>query len=65
MSWQTDIKDWLGGYPYEYASVEEVFNYVRSLGLVLVNLRQGLGLRNNEYLFKKLHRKSLLRKYLA
>lgn len=29
MSWWYDIVDWLGGYPYEFASAGEVFNYCR------------------------------------
>ena len=54
MSWRTDIKDWLGGYPYEYASVAEVFNFVKKLGFSLENLKCNSGLMNNEYLFRKL-----------
>jgi len=54
MSWRVDIKDWLGGYPYEYASVDEVFNFVKRLGFSLENLKCNNGLMNNEYLFKKL-----------
>ncbi len=54
MAWSTDIKDWLGGYPYEYASVAEVFNFVKKLRLSLENLKCNNGLMNNEYLFKKL-----------
>lgn len=53
MSWKIDIKDWLGGYPYECASVDEVFRYVRKMGFSLENLKCGGGLRNNEYLFVK------------
>lgn len=54
MSWRIDIKDWLGGYPYEYASVSEVFSFVKKLGFTLENLKNNNGLRNNEYLFKKI-----------
>jgi len=54
MSWRVDIKDWLGGYPYEYASVDEIFNFVKSLGFSLENLKCNSGLMNNEYLFRKL-----------
>ncbi|MDD5556346.1 MAG: class I SAM-dependent methyltransferase [bacterium] len=53
MSWRIDIRDWLGGYPYEYASVAEVFAFVRKLGFSLENLKCTNGLGNNEYLFKK------------
>jgi len=54
MSWRIDIRDWLGGYPYEYASVAEVFSFVKRLGFSLENLKSTNGLGNNEYLFRKL-----------
>jgi 2-polyprenyl-6-hydroxyphenyl methylase/3-demethylubiquinone-9 3-methyltransferase len=50
-SWRVDIKDWLGDYPYEYASVREVFNFIKRFGFSLRNLKCNSGLRNNEYLF--------------
>lgn len=53
MNWQTDIKDWLGGYPYEYASVQEVFQYIRPKGFELLNLTSNNGLLNNEFLFRR------------
>ncbi|MEW6095317.1 MAG: class I SAM-dependent methyltransferase [bacterium] len=54
MSWRIDIKDWLGGYPYEYASVTEIFRFMKSKGFSLINLKNNNGLMNNEYLFKRL-----------
>jgi 2-polyprenyl-6-hydroxyphenyl methylase/3-demethylubiquinone-9 3-methyltransferase len=54
MSWMVDIRDWLGGYPYEYASVAEVFGRVRhELGFSLENLTSTNSLRCNEYLFRR------------
>jgi SAM-dependent methyltransferase len=53
MSWRVDVKDWLGGYPYEAATVEEVFKLVKGCGFTLDNLTCSNGLRNNHYLFKK------------
>lgn len=53
MNWLIDIKDWLGGYPYEYASPDEVFNFCKKNGLILVNLKMNPGLMNSEYLFYK------------
>lgn len=53
MSWRIDIKDWMGGYPYEYASVAEVFSFVKKLGFSLENLKNTTGLKNNEFLFRK------------
>ncbi len=52
MSWRIDIKDWLGGYPYEYARTDEVFTFVKRLGFVLENLKCNNGLLNNEFLFR-------------
>jgi 2-polyprenyl-6-hydroxyphenyl methylase/3-demethylubiquinone-9 3-methyltransferase len=54
MSWLVDIRDWLGGWPYEYASVEEIFSFVRDrFGYTLENLISTNSLRNNEYLFRR------------
>jgi 2-polyprenyl-6-hydroxyphenyl methylase/3-demethylubiquinone-9 3-methyltransferase len=53
MSWLADIRDWLGGYPYEYASVAEVFDFMKRRGFELKNLRSEGGLMNNEYLFER------------
>jgi SAM-dependent methyltransferase len=52
MSFMTDVRDWLGGYPFEHASIEEVLGFGRkSLGLELVNIKTGEA--NTEYLFKR------------
>jgi 2-polyprenyl-3-methyl-5-hydroxy-6-metoxy-1,4-benzoquinol methylase len=51
MSWRIDIKDWLGGYPYEFASVAEIFTFMEPRGFTLKNLISTNGLRNNEFLF--------------
>lgn len=54
MRWREDVIDWLGGYPYEYASVEEVFRFLKkeypSFRLENVKTRGGIG--NNWFLFK-------------
>jgi len=48
----TDVRDWLGGYPYEDASIAEVLRFGRSeLGFNLVNIAPGPTLV--EYLFEK------------
>lgn len=54
MSWLTDARDWLGGYPYEYATVEEVFKFLRSgrPNLTLANLKVTSGRGLNWYLFQ-------------
>ena len=54
MSWIVDIRDWLGGWPYEYASVQEIFTFVRDrFGFDLENVISTNSLRNNEYLFRR------------
>lgn len=53
MSWRTDIIDWLGGYPYEYATVEEVFKFMKAEfpHMTLVNIKTTNGLGTNSFLF--------------
>lgn len=52
MSLSTDVRDWLGGYPYEFARADEVFRFCRNeLGLTLVNLRSVNNVGLNEFLF--------------
>jgi 2-polyprenyl-6-hydroxyphenyl methylase/3-demethylubiquinone-9 3-methyltransferase len=42
MDYMTTVRDWLGGWPYEHARVEEVLNFcLHELGLQYVNLRTG------------------------
>ncbi len=53
MSWSIDIKDWLGGYPYECATVEEIFRFAHKRGFTLENLKSNNGLLNNEFLFRR------------
>ena len=54
MSQWIDVRDWLGGYPYEAAAAGDIFKFcTRDLGLVLVNLRTVNTLGCNEFLFRK------------
>ncbi|MBI5251871.1 MAG: class I SAM-dependent methyltransferase [Desulfomonile tiedjei] len=55
MSWKTDATDWLGGYPYEFATVEEVFKFVRGNfpDLSLTNLKVTSGRGLNWFLFER------------
>jgi 2-polyprenyl-6-hydroxyphenyl methylase/3-demethylubiquinone-9 3-methyltransferase len=55
MSWSTDATDWLGGYPYEYATVEEIFKFIKGVNpdLNLVNLKITSGRGLNWYLYEK------------
>jgi 2-polyprenyl-6-hydroxyphenyl methylase/3-demethylubiquinone-9 3-methyltransferase len=53
MSWRTNINDWMGGYPYEYANIEKIFKHVQNSQprLELINLNQSHGLGTNHFLF--------------
>lgn len=55
MDIRVDIKDWLGGYPYEYATFEEVIDFINELDpdLELLKYKKVNGKGNNEFLFKK------------
>jgi 2-polyprenyl-3-methyl-5-hydroxy-6-metoxy-1,4-benzoquinol methylase len=53
MHWRTDVKDWLGGYPIEFASYRETCDFCRKEGgLDLVNVAAGEGC--TEYVFARL-----------
>jgi SAM-dependent methyltransferase len=53
MNYWTDVKDWLGGYPIEFASFQETQDFGQNeLGLDLVNVKTGEGC--TEYLFCRL-----------
>lgn len=55
MNKKIDVKNWLGGYPYEFASVEEVVRFVKSRfpDMELINIKTNCGTGNNHYLFKR------------
>jgi 2-polyprenyl-6-hydroxyphenyl methylase/3-demethylubiquinone-9 3-methyltransferase len=53
MSWRINVKDWLGGYPYEVATVAEIFRFAHERGFTLENLTCNNGLLNNEYLLRR------------
>ena len=49
-----DVVDWVGGYPYEYASVGELESICRRLGLTLLGVRPaGVPTGCNELVFVK------------
>ena len=53
MSYWTDVRDWLGGYPMEFAGNSETKTFCRErLGLELINISAGQG--NTEFLFRHL-----------
>lgn len=47
-----DLRDWLGGYPYEYARPDEIFNFYKN-DFTLENLLTKNTLALNAFLFKK------------
>jgi 2-polyprenyl-6-hydroxyphenyl methylase/3-demethylubiquinone-9 3-methyltransferase len=48
-----DIIDWVGGFPYEVASPEEIFEFYRKKGFSLTKMKtKGVGLGCNEFVFK-------------
>jgi SAM-dependent methyltransferase len=54
MSPWIDVRDWLGGYPYEFSTAGEVFRFCsRECGFTLVNLRAVNNLGLNEFLFQR------------
>jgi 2-polyprenyl-6-hydroxyphenyl methylase/3-demethylubiquinone-9 3-methyltransferase len=49
-----DIIDWVGGYPYEVATPDEIFDFYHKQGFDLTKMRcGGVGLGCNEFVFKK------------
>ncbi|MBI5644495.1 hypothetical protein HY970_00165 [Candidatus Kaiserbacteria bacterium] len=55
MRWKEDVADWLGGFPYEYASPEEVFQFIKKEfpDFRLVNLKTRGSIGNNWFLYKR------------
>jgi 2-polyprenyl-3-methyl-5-hydroxy-6-metoxy-1,4-benzoquinol methylase len=54
MSRWRDIVDWVGGYPYEVATPEEIFDFYQARGFSLSRLKCGrVGLGCNEFVFVK------------
>jgi 2-polyprenyl-6-hydroxyphenyl methylase/3-demethylubiquinone-9 3-methyltransferase len=49
-----DIIDWVGGYPYEFATPDQVFDFYRARGFTLAKMKcGGVGLGCNEFVFKR------------
>lgn len=54
MSYFTDLLDWLGGYPFEVAKPEQIFDFFRARGFELLKLKTAGGRNgNNEFVFLK------------
>jgi 2-polyprenyl-6-hydroxyphenyl methylase/3-demethylubiquinone-9 3-methyltransferase len=49
-----DIIDWVGGYPYEVATVDEIFEFYKQRGFRLTKINSGrVGLGCNEFVFER------------
>lgn len=53
MSWWTDIVDWVGGYPYEAAKLEEVLEWGSRQGFRLLRFDSQTGHGCNEFVFAR------------
>ncbi|MGB2753479.1 MAG: class I SAM-dependent methyltransferase [Pyrinomonadaceae bacterium] len=49
-----DIIDWVGGFPYEVATVDEIFDFYKAKGFTMTKVKSGgVGLGCNEFVFAK------------
>ena len=49
-----DIVDWVGGYPYEVSTPDEIFDFFTARGFILTKLNCGrVGLGCNQFVFRK------------
>lgn len=56
MRYWHDMVDWIGGYPFEVARPEQIFEFYKKRGFDLRTLKtQGGGLGCNEFVFYRLH----------
>lgn len=51
MDFQTDIRDWLGGFPYEYATPEKIIKIFSKLGFSCIKINYARSIGCNEFLF--------------
>jgi len=51
MSFMRDVTDWLGGYPYEYASTKEIVSFYKKKDMKLTNMKTTPREGCNEFLF--------------
>lgn len=53
MSIYHDWFDWLGGYPFEFAKVEDIFCFFRDKGFKMINIKNFNGKEPNQFVFIK------------
>lgn len=56
MNWSIDVKDWLGGLPYEYATDYEIKEYCEDNNFETIKINSTPGIACNEFLFKKIEK---------
>lgn len=54
MSLFYDWYDWLGGFPFEVASTDAIFNFYKKFGFTLLNLKSTSSSGNNQFVFQKI-----------
>ncbi len=55
MSFLVDVEDWIGGYPYEFASVDEIVHFFCDRGFLLKYIKTTTGIGNNHFTFIKIN----------
>jgi 2-polyprenyl-3-methyl-5-hydroxy-6-metoxy-1,4-benzoquinol methylase len=53
MSWFRDVVDWVGGYPFEVARPEQIFDFYQARGFKLTRLKTERGHGCNEFVFQR------------
>ena len=53
MSWLHDVIDWVGGYPYEYASVRDITEFYRRDGFEPIKIRENRSYGCHQLVFKR------------
>jgi 2-polyprenyl-3-methyl-5-hydroxy-6-metoxy-1,4-benzoquinol methylase len=57
MSFWRDLIDWVGGYPFEYARPEAIFDFYRARGFALMRLRTSGGAYGcNQFVFRRVEK---------
>jgi 2-polyprenyl-6-hydroxyphenyl methylase/3-demethylubiquinone-9 3-methyltransferase len=54
MSWIHDVIDWIGGYPYEYASVGAIIDFYAHDGFALVKVRENSSYGCHQIVFRRI-----------
>jgi hypothetical protein len=55
MSWLHDVIDWVGGYPYEYASVKDISEFYERDGFKPVKIRENRSYGCHQLVFRRVH----------